>query len=261
MQLVPRYLVKNKVDVISNGIGFSVEYRPVYSRQLRVYKGIDNDIQFRMLNADQKPVLITDTPIFVAFNEDNVKILEKVCTVLDDGSTANLKGKFTVSILEGDLLNIRQQYLHYNIYLQGTTNSITYADSHFNSAGIIYVDGNAYPGPKSSVEITNFFVEQDYWVAGSDNADFITADPGLNGNDALHTVAVYLDSYVGDLEIQATLDNQLSGTNNWTTVSTLTFDGTETQPVPANFNGVYTYLRFKANADPSDTITKILIRN
>ena len=261
MQLIPRYLYKNQVDVVSNDIGFSVEYRPVYSRQLKVYRGIDNLIQFRMLNADQKTVTITDTPVIVVFNEDNVKIIEHDCTVLDDGSTANLKGKFTANITEADLLNVRQQYLHYNIYMRGTTNEITYAGNHFNSAGTIYVDGNAYPGPKSSVEVANFFAEQDYWVAGSDDAKAITADPGLNGNDALHTVAVYTDSYVGDLEVQATLDNQLTGTNNWTTVSTLTFAGTETAPVPANFNGVYTYLRFKASADPTDKITKILIRN
>ena len=38
MQLIPRYLYKNQVDVISNDIGFVVEYRPVYSRQLKVYE-------------------------------------------------------------------------------------------------------------------------------------------------------------------------------------------------------------------------------
>ena len=47
MQLIPRYLVENKVDVIANDSGFTVEYRPVYSRQLKIYRGIDNTIQFR----------------------------------------------------------------------------------------------------------------------------------------------------------------------------------------------------------------------
>jgi hypothetical protein len=62
MQLIPRYLVENKIDVVSNDTGFVVEYRPVYSRQLKIYRGIDNAIQFRFINADQKPVWITDTP-------------------------------------------------------------------------------------------------------------------------------------------------------------------------------------------------------
>jgi len=263
MQLVPRYLYKNQIDIISNDTGFVVEYRPVYSRQLKVYRGIDNAIQFRALNADQKPVNIsTQEPVLVVFDEGNTKILEKTCTVQDDGSTTNTKGMFTVTISENDLLNIKQQYLKYNIYFEGTlANSITYADRNFGSAGIIYVDGTAYPGPKSSVNIVNFKFDNNFWYAGSDDTDKITADPGLNGNEALHTVAVYTNLYVGTLEIQATLDNTITGMNNWTTISTLTFDGTETQPTSANFNGVYSFLRFKASADPENKITKILVRN
>ena len=262
MQLIPRYLVENKIDIISNDIGFVTEYRPVYSRQIKMYRGIDNSFQFRMLNADQKPVRISDTPVIVVFDEANNKIIEKDCTVQDDGSTLATKGLFTVTITENQLLNIKQQYLHYNIYLKSTNgNALTYADRNFQSAGTIYVDGNAYAGPKSSKEITTFYQEQDYWVAGSDDTDRISADPGLNGNEALHTVAVYTDAYEGTLEIQATLDNQITGINNWTTVSTLTFDGSETQPVSSNFNGVYNYLRFKASNDPDLKITKILVRN
>jgi hypothetical protein len=78
----------------------------------------------------------------------------------------------------------------------------------------------------------------------------------------LHTVAVYSNGYIGNVEVQATLDNQINGSNNWATVGTLVFDGSsETQPVPFNFNGVFSFLRFKFDADPTSTITKILIRN
>ena len=262
MQLIPRYLIENKIDVISNDIGFVTEYRPVYSRQIKMYRGIDNSFQFRMLNADQKPVRITDTPVIVIFDESDNKIIERDCTVQDDGSTLTTKGLFTVTITENDLLNVKQQYLHYNVYMRSSSgNTLTYANRNFESAGTIYVDGHAYAGPKSSNEITTFYQQNDYWVAGSDNTNSITADPGLNGNEALHTVAVYTSAYTGTLEIQATLDNQITGQNNWTTVSTIEFDGTETDPVPANFNGVYTYIRFKTSEDPEDKITKILVRN
>jgi hypothetical protein len=262
MQLTPRYLVNERIIVVSNDAGFVVEYRPVYSRTQKVYKGIDNTLQFRLLNADQKPVTIVDTPVIVVFDESNTKVFEQTCTVTDDGSTTATKGMFEVTFYDNDLLNLRQQYLHYNIYMQrGHTKTVTYANRNFESAGIIYLDGNAYPGPKSSTEVINFHFRDDYWYAGSDDSDKITADPGLNSNEALHTVAVYTDEFVGDLEIQATLDNQIDGFNNWSTVNTITFDGTETEPVYANFNGIFSYLRFKIGTDPTDKITKILIRN
>lgn len=262
MQLTPRYLVNERIIVVSNDAGFVVEYRPVYSRTQKVYKGIDNTLQFRLLNADQKPVTIVDTPVIVVFDESNTKVFERPCTVTDDGSTTATKGMFEVTFYDNDLLNLRQQYLHYNIYMQrGYTKTVTYANRNFESAGIIYLDGNAYPGPKSSTEVINFHFRDDYWYAGSDDSDKITADPGLNSNEALHTVAVYTDEFVGDLEIQATLDNQIDGVNNWSTVNTITFDGTETEPVYANFNGIFSYLRFKISTDPTDKITKILVRN
>ena len=56
MQLLSRYLVKNRIDIIADVAGFVTEYRPVYKRQVQVYKGIDNILEFRLLNADQKPI-------------------------------------------------------------------------------------------------------------------------------------------------------------------------------------------------------------
>jgi len=263
MQLIPRYLVNDEIFIISNDAGFTVEYRPVYSRQTKVYRGIDNTLQFRMLNADQKPVeVFGKTVVFVMFDENQTKILERNCTITDDGTTLSTKGMFAITISENDLLNIKQQYLTYNIYTeQNSSRKVTYANRNFDSTGVIYVDGNAFPGPIPSTEITNFYPLNDYWVAGSDDADKITAYPGLNGNEALHTVAIYSNEYVGDIEIQVTLDNQITGLNNWSTINTLTFDGTETEPVPVNFNGIVSFIRFKLDSDPTDKITKILVRN
>ena len=92
MQLIPRYLYKNDVTVVSNDIGFVVEYRPVYSRQLKVYKGVDNKIQFRMLNADQKPVNINgQVMVFEAFDEEKDQVLYYEGVVQDDGSSKNTR--------------------------------------------------------------------------------------------------------------------------------------------------------------------------
>lgn len=263
MQLIPRYLVNNRINVVSSETGFVVEYRPVYTRDLKVYRGIENRIQFRLLNADQKPVTVTGDPVFVAFDEKGNKVLEYKATVTDDGSTRDSRGQFEVTITERDLLAIRQQYLRYNIYLdQGLEDrTLTYANRNFDSAGTIFVDGLSFPGPKPSTVITHFFPVGDQWIAGNTAADSVFAHPGINGFDALHTVAIYTTGYIGTVQIQATLENQISSQNNWFDVAVLEFDGTETEPTLSNFNGVYRYLRFVLDNDPSDTIEKILVRN
>ena len=263
MQLTPRYLVNNRINVVSSETGFVVEFRPVYARQLKVYRGIDNRLQFRLLNADQKPVTVMGTPVFVAFDENGSKVLEYFAEVTDDGSTRDSRGMFEVIVTERDLLSIKQQYLTYNIYIdQGPEyRLLTYADRNFGAAGTIYIDGTAFPGPKPSLVLRSFFPVGDKWIAGNTAADSVFAYPGVNGFDALHTVAVYATGYEGTIQIQATLENQITGVNNWFDVALLEFDGYETAPVFANFNGVYRYLRFVLDADPEGTIDKILIRN
>lgn len=264
MQLIPRYLVNDRINVVSSETGYTVEFRPVYTRQLKIYKGIDNKVQFRLLNADQKPLEVSATPRFVAFDENQTLVLDKDCIITDDGSTRAARGTFEVTISESDLLNIQQQYLHYNIYLENLDGEriLTYANRNFDSSGIIYIDGNSFPGPKPPVIVTTFLPEGEVWRAGSAPSSGITAQGGTNSNEGLHSVAVYSTGYIGSVKIQATQDRQLIGLgNNWFDVMEIVFDGNETEPVIVSFTGIYTYFRFELDADPNNTIEKILIRN
>ena len=261
MQLLPRYLCNNITTLVADVAGTITEYRPVYSKQLQLYKGIDNVLEFRLLNADQKPVDITTyTPKLIAFDENNLMVIEKDCTSLDDGSTVT-RGKFKVTVTENELLNFKQQYLNYNVYLAEASGDkiLTYSQPNFGNDATMYVNARTFPGPQATYSVTTFTREGvgiDIW-----NSETVNAQPGINGNEALHTAAAYTSSYIGDIVVQATLDNQVTGTTQWADVATLTFVGTETTPMPVNFNGVFSHLRFKADANPADKITKVLVRN
>ena len=256
-----RYLVSNRTEVLANEAGHVTEYRPVYSRNLQVYKGIDNVLEFKLINPDQKPLDVDRyTPKFVAFDENKNMVIERDGVNLQEGdSTAyTKKGLFSVTVTENDLLNVKDQYLSYNIYLvdYDDTKVLTYSNEWFDSAGVIRVSSSAFPGPIESKVIDTFVLDNDVWYS-----ETVEAQPGINGNDALHTAAVYSDSYTGDIVVQGTLENQVTGTTNWADVSTTTLTGSETEPTPINFNGVFTHIRFKTTANPQDTITKILVRN
>ena len=261
MQLLPRYLVNNTTTVVADMAGFITEYRPVYSKQLQVYKGIDNVLEFRLLNADQKPVDITSyTPKFVAFDETNQMVLEKDATILDDGSTIT-RGKFKVTVTENELLNLKQQYLSYNIYLVETDGDkiLTYSQSNFDNDAVIYVNARTFPGPLNSYSVTTF--EQESPSVETWYSETVDAQPSINGNEALHTAAVYTNGYIGKVWVQATLDNQITESTQWADITSVTLQGYESIPSPVNFNGVFSHLRFKADANPADKITKILVRN
>jgi hypothetical protein len=260
MQFTPRYLVNNRINIVANVAGFVTEYRPVYQRQLQVYKGIDNVLQFRLLNADQKPVPVSAyTPRFVAFDENKNMIIDRDCDLITGDDSAASRGLFTVTISENDLLNVKDQFLNYNIYLVDSTGakSLTYTNEHFGNSGVMKVSSDAFPVPANSVELLTWHIENsNYWVTSSSDAH-----PAINGNEALQTAVVYTDEYVGTVTVQATLDDQIEVGTYWADIATLTFDGTEAEPTPINFNGVFKYVRLKASADPAGKITKVLIRN
>jgi hypothetical protein len=261
MQLTPRYLVKNKIDIVADIGGFVTEYRPVYSRQVNLYKGIDNILEFRILNADQKPQSLSSyTPVIIIFDENNRLVLEKDCEVLDDSTRLTI-GKCRVNISDNDTLNLQQQFLSYSIYLQNTSTNektLTYSDSHFGNKGTMFLSGEAMPGPKSSYTVEVFAEtspNSGVWASES-----ITAEPALNGNEALHSAVIYTSDYTGTITVQATLEDQVSGSTQWFDVATQTLTA-ESEPKLINFYGVFSYVRFLSNANPAGKISKILVRN
>jgi hypothetical protein len=262
MQLVPRYLVKNRIDIVLDMTGFATEYRPVYQRQIKIYRGIDNNIQFRLFNADQKPMPVDGkTPRLLAFDENNNLVLDLDGTVIDDGSTRNTRGSFVVTITENDLLNIDQQYLSYTIFLEGADSAdraITYSDVHFNNPGIMYISSQAFPSVKPPLTIKQFQktdFNTDRWIS-----ETASAEPHINSNEALHTIAIYTNGFEGSLTLQATLNQQINEGVAWSDINTIEFTGTETEPTVINVVGVYKYFRFETFDDPQNII-KILIKN
>ena len=260
MQLTPRYLIPNTTILVLSQSGFTVEYIPVYARTLKVFKGIDNVLQFQVKNADNRPTnIIGYTPRFVAFNDQQELILEIEGIPLEDGSSA-MRGMFTVTITENELLSVKQQNISYNVHMEGTGNTkiLTYANSHFDATGIIYVSASAYPGPRPSTEVSNFAAMSqslDKW-----KSDSVYASPETNSNTALHTVAIYSNGYTGTVTVQGTLEGTITNDTIWADLSVLTLSQ-ETEPVAANVFGTVTYLRFVTDVDPADLISKIVIRN
>jgi len=259
MQLTSRYLATNKtVLVLDDWAGTLTEYRKVYNRQLKIIKGIDNVLTFEIKNQDQKPISIlnTYTAHFQAFDESNTLVLEKIGTIKET-TTPNYKGQFTITVSDNDTLNLDGQYLTYFVYLVDSNDNdiVTYADAQFGAKGTIELDSGTLPGPKKSYSISQFTeTSSEVFVSES-----IEAEPALNGNEALHTTAIYTTGYTGDVTIQATLENLVDSNTNWVDVSTATLTN-PTEPTYINFNGVFSWIRIK-HEPVAGTIDKVLVRN
>lgn len=263
MQLLPRYLYKNKIDVISSDVGFVTEYRPVYSRQIKIAKGIDNTLQFRFLNADQKPIDISNENIkFVAYDEQKIKVLDLTATA------SNTKGLANLTIGKSDLENLPQQYLKYAVYFddESTGQTLTYSDTHFSNNGTIYLDASIFPEPRGDIELkftdvaSSIIPDSDttdqinYWAT-----DYAFATPSGETFAFENAIITNPPIAASDLYIQYTTDRHVTLGSKWITITPTNVSSDSTQ-AQFEFDGTYNYIRIYTTVDP-ENITSIFLRN
>ena len=266
MQTVSRYLLNNVVIVYSSG--YHGRNPMVYDRRLKLYKGVSNPLTFTFKNEDQKAQDVTaKTYEFVLIDSETKKsVLTRNLTILDDGSTTSSKGTASINVTEGDLLELDAKFYNYAIREVAADNSrtVTFADTAYNAAGTVEVLDGAYPDMIDSEEVASFTGTTGPLARTSSAID---ANPGINNNTALHTIAVYTKSFSGSLRIQGTMAaipddsdyfditaTDQSHTINFSNASGVTY---------YNFTGVYQNVRFSWANDTGNTgqIDKILYRH
>jgi hypothetical protein len=269
MQTVSRYLLNNVVIVYTSG--YHGRNSTVYDRRLKLYKGVSNPLSFTFKNEDQKAQDITaKTYEFVLIDSETKKsALTRNLTILDDGSTVSTKGTASVTITEGDLLTLDAKFYNYairEINLTDNTRTVTFADTGYNAAGTVEVLDGAYPDMIDSDEINSFTSITGPLTYTSSAQD---ANPGINNNVALHTIAVYTKSFSGSLRIQGNMmvqtdqdfDNSYFDITAIDQSPTINFTDS-TQVTYYNFTGVYQNVRFSWGNTAGNTgrIDKILYR-
>lgn len=257
MQVFNQYLLNNRITLVADLADFVTEYRQVYKRNVKVYKGIDNTVEFQVKNADQKPVDIsTHTVRFDILDTAQKLLITKNATVLDDGSTRNKKGLITVKLTAGELLDIDEQLAKYTIYMidsQGEK-TLLYADTQFGASGTIEIIDDAFAQPSNTHEVTNFLLDSGFYYSNA-----VTGE--ATRKDGLHSMVVYSDNFNGTFTVEVTLNDILNETAQWSTYASYTVDFTQrTQPFLIEMNGSFTYVRIKY-ADGQGSLDKFTIRN
>lgn len=278
MQFLPIYLYPNTLAVIldldatTRGVN-----QVMYQRDLKIQKGIKNQVQVQFKNSDQKKVRIynTQTFVFSMFDAINQRlIVEKGLDVLDLGTTST-RGLALLTINESDTLDLDRSSYQYSVKLLGSDGSYApaYSNTYYGMAGTLHLSNDVNPVLKDSVSVTTFNPVWNNGISLYENfSGNLYANPEFNGNSALHTVAVYMTAYKGTVYVEATLDNTPGSSGNYSVVSTLTYNG-YTGISYANFNGVYSYIRIRhvpaqgptdadnRNTAYSGTVDKVLYRS
>ena len=170
MQKISSYLYSNRIQLIADVTAldatYPVEWKIVYQRPVKIYKGVDNVIELDVKNADQKRIDIFGKTIkFVVMDQTDKEINTYTATVLDDGSTTPaLKGLAKVTIAEGDLTTLDPQYLKYSVYMlnSDSTKTLIYGDTRFGGHGTLEVLSGITPKTRPTQTYDDFQQETNY---------------------------------------------------------------------------------------------------
>jgi hypothetical protein len=230
-------------------------YRKMYTRNMKLYKGIDNKFQIKLLNGDQKLINAVGQTVSWILLDRNTAELKCMLTKTVEGSDNSLV-QFTVN--EGDLEPINGGMYMYSAYLtdEAGNRTILYGDSQYGASVPVEIISNSFPQVYPSIVLDAFTT-----TPSGKYTSAVNARPELNGkNNALHTAAIYSTGYTGTVNIEVTLDNGITEIVNWATLDTVDiYDNLQY----VNFTGVFTFVRFRTVDDPSNTgtVDKILYRS
>jgi hypothetical protein len=248
MQNLPVYLYSNTLDIT---LDLDATIRGVnqvmYQRDLKIQKGIKNQVRIQFKNSDQKKIRVynTQTFVFSMFDAINQRlIIEKNLSIIDDGTTST-KGLALLTLTENDTLDLDRTSYQYNVKLQDSDGTYlpTYSNTYYGMAGTLHLMTEIFPVLKDSTVVSTFnkFYNGDEFRY-EHKSSAIYANPEYNGNTALHTIVYYMTNYKGTVLLQGTLDNNPGPNGNYSTISTKTYNG-NTSLDYINFNGIYSHIR------------------
>lgn len=250
MQLNSIYLYPNLIDVYTNlGTWTEERYRKVYQRNLKIYRGVNNRLDFQLRNGQQRQQSISNlTIVFNLLTREGKDLIKSWdCTVHDA-----INGRVYATINEADameLVNGDYQYSLYTVNSSGVKTPL-YMDSQYGAIGYVEVLGSVYPEPNPTAQatLTN--------ISGSQVTSEFNARPEFNSNSALHTFAFYCTNFTGQLDIEGTLES--TAPFSWVTVDSINL--VNKNLVYKNISGVWSKLRVKQQTNTQGSLDKVLYR-
>jgi hypothetical protein len=211
MQKVQSYLYPNRVILLANLAGFTVENTIVYAKTVKIYNGVDNIIQFDIQNADQKRIDLNTALSNIELNVMDMagnKLTKSPYTVEPTATT----GIATVIIPASDLTDLNAQNLKYSVTATNDDGNtiMLYCDSRFSAVGTIQLISNAMPTVKNSVVYDRFSGEINF------NGDVINHSSAIPAKfyeavaTELMNFEIEMTDYIGDVYLEATKDSTIS---------------------------------------------------
>lgn len=263
-----------------NNLCLLTDNSPMNNKIIKIHKGVDNEITFRVFNRDRKPQDIKNFVLRakVVNSENRELVIDKFC------EAGYEKGIIKFKMLEGELSDVSPGYYEMAITgeqdfisnIPGEVSGTPFYVDHTNDIVIqIEVVGKIDTVPVPPFEITEFtpLSNQEHISSIALKMGYysgaVPASRIKNHIDPVHTIAMYLENYTGIIEIFGTLDHTPGpDVRGWFRISPTTTEDfvqleNHTGIVPLSFHAQIMWLKFRHIPAPNNEgkVTKILVRS
>ena len=272
MQKISTYLYPNRIELLADLAGFTVEYTTVYQRNIKIYAGIDNTLEFDIKNADQKRInLSTLTNIELNIMDVSGQALpNSPYTVTPMLPQTTYKGLASVTLPQDDLDQLDHQFLSFSVSAsQAGKEVMLYGDTRFGAVGKMELVGDAMPTIKDEQVVTSFYKNLQF---GTDMIEYFhsSAIPLRFYEavaDTVSSVEFRFSQLIGTVKVEVTKDASISSetfTLRGTVLDTFTVNSA-TAYMLKQYQSMedYTYMRITFNRTDAQattgTITKVTV--
>lgn len=263
---------------------FCKDNGPMSKNPIRVHKGIDNNVIFRVLGPDRVPFDVQcgqEVYARVIDVDNDTVVLEKLCKL------GPAKGIIQLELNAGDIVDIpaatyQLVMIRTEPFAEGfpgyNKNLPLYSDINDNVAMELVITAQAVSNPVPSIVYTPEMWTPDIYapINGFPQPCFYTGRiPGsrvLNHKDGVHTFSTYTHNFTGTLQLWGTLDetpDPYLDTSRWfkiypssmsADIDYFTYTGTQSWSFEANFMWLkFRYLPSTSVRDPGQFL-KLIVR-
>jgi hypothetical protein len=248
------YYVQRQIVVLLSG-NSDRSYMPQYAKPLTLHKGVDNQIQFKFLNQEQKPVDITGKEItcrIIDYNGDKI-LLSKALTL-----QLPLNGIAALILNASDLEDIAAQKCSYSLEIPvGDFDYPVFVDQSAGARGVMDIVNSVLPSfvPSIPVSIPSQPFPNISNVANMDSPAMTYYSSVINTYDnPILTIQNSITGYYGNI----TLQGSTIADGDWYQIDKYEYvDGNTT--VGYTINGYHPYIRIQYTSNVGN-VTNILTR-
>lgn len=264
MQKISSYLYPNRITLVADLVGFTVEFTSVYQRNVKIYNGIDNTVEFDIKNADQKRIDLTTLSVI------SLNVMDALGAALPNSPYSvtpitTKKGIAYATIPEEDLVDLSPQFLKYSVSaVKDGKDIMLYADTRFGAVGTIELVGDAMPIYRDDKVYKTFTGEIDFMG----NVVYHTSSIPTTFYEAVATDQLWIEiavtNFVGKIWLEGTTNSTIS-VNSYLHATKIDIPVTQSDTVLRYTLtvGDYKYIRvmYQGNhpINPTGTVDKVTV--